>query len=224
MNLNEFKSEILKSFKIVDADFFNNIQKYKDFLQEQNKIHNLTNLDAEEKIYGEYFYESIIPYKEIDFKRYSKILDIGSGSGIPGIVLLLLDKDIKLTIIESNNKKVDFLRKLIIHLGVEADVILQRAEEITNEQRESFDLVTSRAVAPLKILLEISVPYCKVNGVIIEPKGTAYQRELVDSKNIIKNLDIFLDNVETFVSLTNHTNNVLFFKKKNKTDKHFPRM
>jgi 16S rRNA (guanine527-N7)-methyltransferase len=171
MNKIEFINNIQKIFKNIPLNFFDQIEKYKEFLQEYNQKTNLTRLDDERIIYAEYFYESIIPYKDCNFINVNKVLDIGSGSGIPGIILKLLCPNISLTIIEANNKKCVFLKQLCKHLKIDAVILNQRAEKILSHQREHFDLVTSRAVAPLSIIVELSLPYLKINGLLIEPKS-----------------------------------------------------
>jgi 16S rRNA (guanine527-N7)-methyltransferase len=178
MNKELFIKAINENFKNFDKGFFNKVEIYKSFLQEYNKNINLTRLDGEHAIYGEYFLDSILPFKTIDFSKYKEVLDIGSGSGIPGVVLKILFPQINLTIIESNGKKVTFLKLLCEKLHVEAKIFFKRAEEMRNNEREKFDLVTSRAVSELNQILEISVAYCKINGLIIEPKGMKYQEEL----------------------------------------------
>jgi 16S rRNA (guanine527-N7)-methyltransferase len=101
---------------------------------------------------------------------------------VPGVVLKLLNKNIELVIIESNNKKIEFLRLLALKLNIQIELKTQRAEEITENDFNRFDYVTSRAVAELRILIEISVPYCKIGGTIIEPKSSKVQEEIENSK------------------------------------------
>lgn len=223
MNKTEFKQLIKKHFKNIPNDFFDQIELYKDFVQSQNKLFNLTNLADEEVIYEKYFFDSIIDYKEIDFKQINNLLDIGSGSGIPGIIIKLLFKHVHLTIIEVTGKKVKFLNELVdkLHLD-DVTIINKRAEDINNHEYESFDLVTSRAVAELKILLEISAPYAKVNGLIIEPKSKKYAQELTVAKTMIKNLDLSLINEYNF-NVYDVLHHVFVFKKQKKTNHKYPR-
>jgi 16S rRNA (guanine527-N7)-methyltransferase len=221
MNRELFIKAVNENFKGFDKDFFDKVEIYKSFLQQYNKNINLTRLDSEQAIYGEYFLDSILPFKTIDFSKYIDVLDIGSGSGIPGVVLKILFPQINLTIIESNGKKVTFLKLLCEKLNIEAKIFFKRAEEMRNNEREKFDLVTSRAVSELNQILEISVAYCKVNGLIIEPKGMKYQEELNHAEWIIKSTDLEL--LEIIKLKTTFSNNVLIFRKNSITDKSFPR-
>ena len=108
----------------------------------------MTNLAKEELIYQNYFFDSIIPYRNVDFNEIKSVLDIGSGSGIPGVLLKLMFREINLTLIEATEKKAKFIQNLANELCLEnVNVIHKRAEDIKQEEYESFDMVTSRAVA-----------------------------------------------------------------------------
>jgi 16S rRNA (guanine527-N7)-methyltransferase len=203
MNKLEFAESLNKTFKNIPNNFFDQIDKYKIFLQKYNQKMNLTRLDSESKIYGDYFYESIIPYKDFDFSKINLLLDIGSGSGIPGVVLKLLYPHIELTIIEANNKKCVFLKELCNHLGIKTVILNQRAEKIEKHQREQFDCVTSRAVASLSIMIEISLPYLKVDGLLIEPKSKKMYDEMPSAEKIISNLGGKFLQVNQFSSINN---------------------
>ncbi|GMO15420.1 MAG: 16S rRNA (guanine(527)-N(7))-methyltransferase RsmG [Mycoplasmoidaceae bacterium] len=216
-----FTKNVNENFKNININFFSQIEIYKIFLQEYNKKTNLTRLDSEDKIYGEYFLDSVLPYKSIEFKKDMSILDIGSGSGIPGIVLKLLYPQIVLTIIESNGKKVTFLKELCKKLNIEVTIYMKRAEDIRNNEREKYDIVTSRAVSELCTILEVSIPYCKVGGLIIEPKGSHYKDEFENAKKIILATKIELINTISYD--TTYQNNILVFKKNEITDKIYPR-
>ncbi len=220
MNRKEFIKEIKSKFNVDDIAI-NRFDIYKTYLQEQNKIHNLTRLDDEQKIYEQYFFESLIPYIDFDFNN-KKLLDIGSGSGTPGLLLKILFPNMQLTILEANKKKINFMIKLTELLGFNDVIFLnQRAEEINKEQREKYDIVTSRAVASLKILLEISTPFLKVDGLLIEPKSISYQSEYEDSKNIIKELGLELLEIKSIDLLKKHY--IFIFKKNIITNSIYPR-
>jgi 16S rRNA (guanine527-N7)-methyltransferase len=223
MTQQEFVKVIKDNFEDIDSNFFNQIEKYKVFLQKYNLNINLTRLDHEDKIYGEYFYESVIPFTKVDLKKAVSILDIGSGSGIPGIVLKLLYPSLQLTIIEANGKKVKFLVELTRHLGINANIINKRAEEIEEHEYETFDLVTSRAVATLNAIIEVSLPYVKVNGLLLEPKSQNYLNEMKDTDILIKNLGGTLDKIHNFISFNKFTHNVIVIRKTQKTNHRYPR-
>jgi 16S rRNA (guanine527-N7)-methyltransferase len=224
MNKQEFQQLIQDDFPIVTHDFFNQVELYKKIIIVNNETINLTSLASEEKIYGDYFYDSLIVYKNIDFDKYKSVLDIGSGSGIPGALLKLLFPQIKLTIIESNIKKCNFMKLLVKELNLDNIVILnKRAEEIDVNDYEKFDIVTSRAVAPLKIIMELSVPYCKVGGLIIQPKSKNFINERKDFSKLLPSLNISLVSLDNFVSKNNHEHHVFIYKKNKVTNRRFPR-
>lgn len=216
MDINSFQNEIKKNFPFVEKNFFDKIEIYKKFIQEENKKFNLSNLVDEQKIYSMYFYESLIPYKNNinDFQGNISVLDIGSGSGIPGIVLKLLFPNINLSILEANAKKINFIKELANKLDLTGISFLnKRAEEINNDEKEKFDIVTSRAVAPLKILCEISIPYLKVGGKLIEPKSKNIHNELNDAMAIIKKMFSNVSNICTFISINDIEENVVLISK-----------
>jgi 16S rRNA (guanine527-N7)-methyltransferase len=223
MNREKFRKSITEIFTDTDEIFFQQIEIYKNFLQEYNHKMNLTRLDSEEKIYSEYFYESVVPYKDINFKNAISILDVGSGSGIPGIVLKLLYPHIQLTIIESSHKKCVFLNELIIKLNIDVKILNQRAEIIRPDLRESFDLVTSRAVAPLLIILELSLPYLKIGGICIEPKSKNGLHEIIGIETIINKLGGKLLLTKQFTSINNKLHVVINVKKIKHTNIIYPR-
>lgn len=224
MNKDEFIDEIKKIYKNIPVNFFAQIEKYKAFLIQENKKYNLTNFANEQKIYSDYFLASIYPYQNLDFKQYKSILDIGSGSGIPGVVLKLLFPTIELTIIEANNKKCNFLNMLKKILNIEFVIKNKRAEQIKKDEREKYDLVTSRAVSQLKILIEISIPYLKINGLLIEPKSVNADIEIANSKIILKEIGAELIKVEEISQKTNSFKHiVVYITKTKKTVLKFPR-
>jgi 16S rRNA (guanine527-N7)-methyltransferase len=223
MNKLEFQKHVNDAFKNISPTFFETIEAYKTFLNESNQTLNLTRLNTEDKIYGEYFFESIIPYKSVDFSKINFVLDIGSGSGIPGIILKILYPHINLTIIEANTKKCVFLKQLSEQLSINVQILNQRAENIENTQREMFDLVTSRAVTILPILLEISLPYVKVGGMLIEPKSKMGKQEINGVEKNIINLGGRLEKILEFSSINNRFHMVIFVAKVKKTDHSFPR-
>lgn len=224
MNKNEFILAVKKNFNINNIDsVIEKIDKYIVLLNEYNNKFNLTRLNKDEIIYSQYFYETLIPYINFDFTNIVEVLDIGSGSGIPGIVLKIFFSHIHLTIIESNQKKCDFLKILVEELNLEnVNIVCNRAENCKNQFKEYFDLVTCRAVASLKILLELSFPLTKINGKIILPKSINYLDELKEARNIINLLEA--TNYQIVQTDYNQKKfNTFIFNKFKKTPLIFPR-
>ncbi|MDE5767590.1 MAG: 16S rRNA (guanine(527)-N(7))-methyltransferase RsmG [Malacoplasma sp.] len=226
MNLNELINLLKNQFYEINGKKVElQIETYKNFLQEKNKIQNLTRLDKDDEIYEKYFYESIINFKnELFNKKNIKVLDIGSGSGIPGIVLKILFPEIDLYIVESNKKKVLFLNELIKKLNLKKTYIFnERCEYFIKSKRDFFDLITCRAVAELRILLELSFPGLKKLGKCFFLKSTNYLQEIENSKLICEKLNISslptIDKIEynkkLFISLT--------YIKQSQTDTIYPR-
>ncbi|MGL4647315.1 MAG: 16S rRNA (guanine(527)-N(7))-methyltransferase RsmG [Mycoplasmoidaceae bacterium] len=222
MNKQDFEIEIKKAFVTNDETFLK-IDQYKKFLITNNKKFNLTKLSDNEKIYLNYFFESIIVYKDILKNQKCRLLDIGSGSGIPGILIKIIFPKIAVTIIESNSKKCQFMNQLIELLDLKnIEIICKRAEDIFTSERETFDYVTSRAVADLKILIEISTPYLKINGLLIEPKSINVNQELEDAFEMIHLLSLREEKIINY-NLWNRVHNVVVFKKTSLTPLYFPR-
>lgn len=220
MDQKTLKKYLIEKFKINDQQW-SQILTYKNYLQEANQKTNLTRLASEDKIYGSYFYESIVPYETIDFTNIKTILDIGSGSGIPGVVLAILFPHINVTLLDSNGKKCQFLNQLIRKVDLNnCNVINGRAEELAYTKEECYDLVTSRAVANLNAILEISCRFARQGGMVIEPKTI---NDRFYNKTLIEKLGLKLSNNIEFVSKEKFNHCVLVFKKVSKTKDPYPR-
>ncbi len=224
MTIKEFVAKISSDFKIDNIiEFEQKIKIYHDFLQSENLKYNLTRLDSEEIIYNDYFYQSVIVYKNIHFNNIKNVLDIGSGSGIPGIVLKLIFPHIKLTIIESNNKKANFMEMLASKLSLsDVNIIVQRAENILDNQVEYFDFVTAKAVANLESIVELCVPYCKINGCVVLPKTSKYLEEVKNFPKMLKQLNCCLMSVDIIIcgEMSHH---VITISKKDSCSTKYPR-
>lgn len=219
MNKYEFYDILNNKFNISDNETHKLFDIYKDFLQTQNKLFNLTRLDSEELIYEKYFLQAIIPFIGMDLNNLL-VLDIGSGSGNPGIILKIIFPSMKLTIIESNKKRVNFMKELANKLGfIDIEFYLTRAEDANKNLYNKFDVVTSRAVSNLGALIEISCQFVKHNGLIIEPKSNKYEDEF----NLVKfKLDDYGVKLEKIFKYDN-SNVILFFKKNKIPNSIYPR-
>ena len=197
--------------------------KYKELVQTTNQYENLTRLCTEDKVYGQYFYNSIYPFITLDWTKITTMLDVGSGSGIPGIPLAILHPNQHLVIVEANNKKIAFLNEVVKSLDLKHVKLLnERAECISAIYKNYFDLATARAVAKIKVILELTIPYLKVNGTCILLKGENWQQELIEAKDIMNALSIKLDHVLTYQEANNQSY-ALFFSKTKSTSDQYPR-
>jgi len=167
-------------------------------IYESNKKFNLTGLKDLETIKDILISESIRSLDSINLssnKKSLNIIDIGSGAGIPGIPLKIINDDFQLTFIESNRKKCEFIASACNDLGLEVDIINDRAEIIAHKKsyREKFDLILSRGVANLSTLAEITLPFAKIGGSIISIKGLNISKEIIASEHSVKLLggDLF---------------------------------
>ena len=155
-------------------------------LLEWNKKINLTSIESEEDIATKHFLDSLTLSKAIDLTKTSTLLDIGSGAGFPGIPLKIVFPNIKITLVDSVKKKVDFTKHIIKTLNLDnVEAISSRSEDLPKDFLESFDIVTSRAVAELKVLSELCLPYVKLNGLFIAYKSKDLENELVSAQDAI---------------------------------------
>ena len=199
-------------------------KKYCEFLIDYNKNTNLTSITEKKDIYLKHFYDSALLTKTIDFNNINTCLDIGSGAGFPGVVLKILYPNIKLTLLDSNNKKTTFLKELIKELDLnDIDVINLRAEDYIKEKREYYDLVTARAVKNMQILNELAIPYVKINGKFIAMKSDC-KEELEHSINGIKNLGgKYQETININLPNNQGIRNFIIINKIYKTDIKYPR-
>ncbi len=224
MNELEFYKELEKlNIKLTEIQK-QQLLKYYDYLVEYNSHTNVTSITDKESVYLKHFYDSILLSQTIDFNNIENMLDIGCGAGFPGLVLKIVFPHIKLTLLDSNNKKTTFCKNLIDILNVEnVEVINNRAEEFINERREYYDLVTARAVKNLPVLIELSIPFVSINGQFIAMKAD-YEEEL---NNSLKGINILGGEYLTTknINLPNNEGirNFILIKKIKNTDKKYPR-
>ena len=186
MKYNPYLDELV----ILDDKQKRQLYAYYKLLNEGAKTMNLTTILEEEEVYIKHFYDSIMVLKDEKLQDGIEILDIGTGAGLPGIVLKIVYPKIKVTLLEATQKRCQFLHRVIEELQLDSiNVVCERAENFCNQQRASFDFVVARAVANLNMLVELSLPFVKLNGVFIAMKGQNYQKEVDDSKEAIAILE-----------------------------------
>ena len=187
--MRKLEDVLTESLSVLHIDFtgkaLTQFRQYYTILEERNRLMNLTAISGEEDTAILHFVDSaaILPYLPDGAVR---ILDIGSGAGFPGLVLKILRPDLSLTLIDSQQKRVRFQQDVCALLGLEGvECLALRAEEAPSSMRESFDAVTSRAVARLNVLSELCMPFAAVNGVFLAMKGSAAQEELEESRHAL---------------------------------------
>ena len=168
-----------------DERVFERYRIYHDFLEEKNKVMNLTAISGEEDVAKLHFLDCAALLRLHDFSGKT-MLDVGSGAGFPGMALKIACPELKVTLLDSLDKRVNFLRELAEKLGFEdVNCVHLRAEEAPADYRQGFDIVTSRAVARLNLLCELCLPFVKKGGVFIAMKGPDCSAELEEAKKAI---------------------------------------
>lgn len=188
---------------------------------EQNKVMNLTAITQPEQVAKLHLLDCLSLLTLADL-RGKQVIDVGCGAGFPGVPVKIACPEMHLTLLDSLGKRMAWLETILPQLGVEAECITARAEEAVVSRREQYDVATSRAVARLNILLELTAPYVRVGGRVLAMKGTAAQEELSEAKNAIKRLGLKLERVAEFpVEDTAHT--VIVLRKVAPTPSQYPR-
>lgn len=181
----------IKDYKItLTENQYEQFQKYFELLAEWNEKMNLTAITDESGVALKHFADSLSLLNFVDIPQNSSLADVGTGAGFPGVVLKIARPDIKLTLIDSLNKRLVFLGEVCAQLGIEAELIHSRAEDGARDEklRESFDFAVSRAVARMNVLSEYCLPYVKVGGAFCAMKGAKANEEFKESLNAINTL------------------------------------
>jgi len=227
MELSKIIKEEFNSMDInLSKDQITMINKYIDFLIKENQKYNLTSITEPKEVIKLHFLDSASVFQLKDIN--GKVIDIGTGAGFPGFVFKIINNDIDLTLLEASLKKANFLKMLQVELDLykKIEVLHDRAEDLGQNKlyRSKYDIVTSRAVAPLNILLEYTVPFCKSEGSILLFKGPSYKKELDEGKNAMESLNTkLIDVYDINIPGLNQQRYILEFKVANILDKKYPR-
>lgn len=223
MTEEEFITELTKLNIEVTPEKLDQLKEYASFLLEYNQHTNLTAIRDINEVYLKHFYDSLTIVKAINLKEVNTLLDIGTGPGFPGMVLKIIYPHLQITLMDSNNKKIGFLKALAQELNLNVEIIYGRAEEFIVNRREYYDVVTSRAVASLDILAELSIPYVKTNGLFVAMKSN-YQEELQATLPILKKLESKVEKIEKFSLPKIEANRAIICIRKEKATNHkYPR-
>lgn len=207
MNLEEFKNEVAKLGIEVTTDEINKLEKYADLLIKWNEKINLTAITEKEQVFLKHFYDSLTLVKIINLSNVESLCDLGTGAGFPGVVLKIFFPNLKLTLVDALNKRINFLEVLVKELELEnVTLVHARAEEYGRVHRECFDVVTARALSSFPILLEYGIPLLKVHGHLIAMRGN---NDSSDGINALKVLNSKINNIIEFKLPTENSQRTL---------------
>lgn len=187
----------------------------------QNEVMNLTAITEDEAVAKLHLLDSLTVLACADL-RGKTLIDVGCGAGFPGVPLAIACPEAEITLLDSLGKRMKWLETVLPTLEVRAQCVTARAEEAVVQRRESYDFATSRAVARLNILLELTAPYVRVGGAVLAMKGAAARDELAECAGAIKKLGLRLEEVREFpVDGTAHA--VIVLRKVAHTPAQYPR-
>ena len=198
--------------------------RYAELLVEKNKVMNLTAITEPADIATLHFLDSAAPLTLADF-RDKTVADVGTGAGFPGLPLRIVEPSIRLTLLDAQNKRIEFLKEVCGDLSLaDVECVHQRAEEFAADRRESFDLVTSRAVAALPLLCELCLPLVKVGGYFVSMKSVDAGAELDSAAHAIEVLGGTVERVADYdIPGTEVRHRAILIKKVRETGKKYPR-
>lgn len=230
MNPEEFRQALKeKGWPLTDQQMMQ-FAKYYQLLVETNEHVNLTAITEQNEVYLKHFYDSVTPLLEVTsfFKEGAELCDVGAGAGFPSLPMKILFPSLKVTIVDSLNKRITFLNNLVEQLGLEdVTLIHDRAETFgakKSNYREKFDVVTARAVARLSVLSELCLPLVKPNGYFVALKAANTEQELADGKFAIATLGgkLLIDK-DFHLPVNGDERHIVVVEKKKQTPNRYPR-
>lgn len=206
-----------------DDDKLSRLNKYYEMLVEYNKVMNLTGITDKNQVYLKHFYDSLTIAKVINLNEYNTLCDIGTGAGFPGLVIKILYPHLKVTLVDSLNKRINFLNDVIKELGLTViETVHARIEDYAHNNKDRFDIVTARAVAPLNILLEYAIPITKVKSYFIAMKGKVEEEYIYN--NALRVLNSEVEEIKEFkLPIENSDRTIYKIKKTSKINGKYPR-
>jgi 16S rRNA (guanine527-N7)-methyltransferase len=195
-----FKSDLSTGLNIEINDYQEHqFEIYYEFLVEYNKITNLTRITEKNEVYYKHFYDSLTMASSINIQDVHSICDMGSGAGFPSIPLKIIYPHLNVTIVDSLNKRIVFLQKLIAKLNIDnVTLVHDRVEHYALEHQRQFDIVTARALGSLSLISEMGIPMIKDRGRFIALKGINYELELSESTQTLKSLGSKVEDIKKY--------------------------
>ncbi len=213
----------VKDFLELDATALKRLGKYAELLVDWNEKINLTAITDPEGITVKHFLDCLTVFKYVDIPKGASVIDVGTGAGFPGVVMKIARPDIKLTLMDALNKRISFLETLCGELGLDVECVHSRAEDITKEQRESYDFAVARAVANMRVLSEYCLPFVKVGGSFVAMKGSSATEEVNEAGKAIATLGGKLQSVDLFELGQAGGRGIINVKKISQTSTKYPR-
>ncbi len=209
----------------INDDIYERLSLYAGLLCEWNEKINLTAITDPEGIALKHFYDSVYPFTLFELKKGASVIDVGTGAGFPSCPLKILRGDIHLTLLDSLNKRINFLEELSGTCALDAECIHARAEDGGKraELREQFDLACARAVAPMYILAEYCLPFVKVGGAFAALKGSSGVQELDEAKEAVKRLGGKTELVKEYALPNGDGRTLIVIRKLSPTPAKYPR-
>ena len=225
-----FRDELIsaaQSFGLeLDGGQLDAFEKFFRLVVEQNRTMNLTTLTEPHDFAVKHVIDSLSAWNDELFRGDETLIDVGTGAGFPGVALKIFRQQLKLCLIDSLNKRVEFLKRVVTELALDGvEIFHGRAEELSRQKtfRERFDIVTSRAVARLNVLLELCVPFVKVGGYFVAMKGSAAKEEAEEAKRAAKTLGVTLSDTADYEIEGGGERHILIYKKIAPTPSAYPR-
>lgn len=219
----QYSKNLFKKYNLeLSEDAYNKFAVYADFLVEYNQSVNLTAITDGEEILVKHFLDSVLVCRYCDIPQNSSVIDVGTGAGFPSVPLKIFRPDIKITLLDSLNKRITFLQLLCQKLEIQADFIHGRAEDSGKNPlyREKFDVACARAVANLSVLSEFCLPFVRKDGIFISMKG--FSENIENARNSVEMLGGSLETPVDY-SLENEGRRIVRVIKISHTPTKFPR-
>lgn len=219
------KAESDKIGVFLDDTALERLDKYADLLVETNKSLNLTAITDPDEIVYKHFIDSLSLLTCVEIKNGAKVIDVGTGAGFPGVVLLIARPDLKITLLDGTNKRLVFIKNVLDEIGLEAEIVHMRAELAGRDinYREKFDLVTARAVANLNTLAEYCVPFVRVGGIFAPMKSSKTEEEVSAARGAIKALGGKIEEIKPLIVANCGERYVIITEKISQTPPKYPR-
>lgn len=219
----DFCCDLFKKYELdLPSEVYDKLEIYADFLVKYNENVNLTAITDDREIFVKHFLDSILLLKYVDIPSNSSIIDVGTGAGFPSVPMKIYRPDLKITLLDSLNKRINFLQQLCEMTQIYAEFIHGRAEDYgkKSQYREMFDFSCARAVANLSVLSEYCIPFVKIGGYFISMKGP---NEIIDESN--KAVELLGGKIKSDIQycLENDTRRIIAIEKISQTPTKYPR-